>query len=123
MIAFRVQRNDDAPVTADLSGQQITSVIVNSAVADPRCQDPGEPSPDLKMYVSGIRKVPGRKLTDGGFSYVLWSERRLSVGDTITVSIVDVSEADAPIKEKTSAEVIEDGERAELKRLLRKYGT
>jgi hypothetical protein len=110
VIAFRVQRNDDAAVTAELSGQQTTTVVVTSSAAPSGC--------DLKVHVGGIRR-----LADGSRNSLVWVETDLRVGDTVDIAVVDVAEVDPPASETPGTELIERSERAELKRLLEKYGT
>jgi len=119
MIAFRVQLNDEAPVTAGASGRDTVSVVAVSSVSDPRHQRTDEPPSHLKLHVGGLRRTA--EGTQGTFR---WFERQLKVGDEATIRVVDVDEADISRleSERTIAEVTENGERKELAYLMRKYG-
>jgi len=119
MIAFRVQLSGGETVTAGLSGRDVVTVFAGSAVRDQRYQPPNEPPSDLRVHVGGIRRTD-----DGLQGTVQWLERRLKVGDEVTIRVVDVDEADIspPARERTIAEVTESGEREQLAYLIRKYG-
>jgi hypothetical protein len=119
MIAFRVELNRDEAVTAGLSGRHVVSVFVGSAVRDRRYQPADESPIDVKLSVTGLRRIDEE--IQGS---VEWLERSLRVGDRITISVVDVAEADiSPVaRERTIAEVTESGERQQLAYLTKKYG-
>ena len=119
MIAFRVQVNRDEAVTGGLSGLHAMSIVAGSAMRDRRYQAADEPPIDLRLHIGGLRRS-----AEGIQAHVLWLERQLEAGDVITISVVDVPESDIsrPTKETTMAELTEKGERAELARLMKKYG-
>jgi hypothetical protein len=119
MIAFRVELNRDEAVTAGLSGQHVLSVFAGSMVRDRRYQPADETPTDLRLSVNGLRRSD-----EGIQGSVEWLERSLKVGDRITISVVDVDEAEMsrPARERTIAEVTENGERQQLAYLLKKYG-
>jgi hypothetical protein len=119
MKGFRVQLNDEETVTAGLSGRDVVSVVVGSAVRDKRYQPPHEPPIDLKLYVGGLRRT-----VDGVQGSVEWLERPLKVGDEVTIRVVDVENSDlsVPATERTISAVTENGEREQLAYLIRKYG-
>jgi hypothetical protein len=99
--------NADAAVTAALDDHHALSAIVTSADHE-------------SVYVGGFRKSPDRRIE----RHVQWLKRPLRVGDVVTISIVDVpdTEVSAPDRERTYAEMTEEGERARLAILIKKYG-
>ena len=119
MIAFRIQLNGGETVTAGLSGRDVVSVVAGSGVREPSYQPPDEPPIDLLLHVGGLRRT-----VDGTQGTVQWLERRLKVGDGVTIRVADVDEADIspPTRERRIAEVTESGERKQLAYLIGKYG-
>lgn len=119
MIALRFRSNRGEPVTAGLPGLHVTCVIANSVTRDPRYRSPDEAAGNVSAYVGGLRDSP-----QGVQTHVQWLDRALTVGDVITVSIVEIAESQVstPETEKTAAEVNEEGERKRLAHLIRKYG-
>jgi len=119
MIAFRVQLNSAETVTAGAPGRESVLVSAGSLVRDPRYQPLDAPPIDLWLHVGGFRQ--GAEDTQ---RVVEWLDRRLKVGDEISISVVDVDEADIspPASERATAEVTESGERKQLAYLIRKYG-
>jgi hypothetical protein len=116
MIAFRVRLNADPGVMAGLPGEHVVSIFAGSAARDPRHRAADEQP--LRLHVGGLRKA-----SDRSYDHLCWLERSLKLGDSITIDVVDVAEADVPTPRVTkSADVIEDGERKQLDYLIKKYG-
>ena len=120
MIAFRIQLNGGETVTAGLSGRDVVSVVAGSVVREPSYQPPDEPPIDFVRRTS----VGSDGTVDGTQGTVQWLERRLKVGDEVTIRVADVDEADIspPTRERPIAEVTESGERKQLAYLIGKYG-
>ena len=116
MIAFRVQLNRDEAVTAGLSGDHVVSVHAGDSRAIYRQHAPRtESSTGLSMSVGGLRTAER--------THVSWSSSPLTIGDEITIAVVEVpeSEISSPIEE-SSATRGEEYERERLAHLLKKYG-
>jgi hypothetical protein len=115
MIAFRVHLNGEHVTTAGLSGHHVTSVFVDSR--------PQELGGDLAPWIRVSLGVSGRRwLPDGSGTHFTWLRSELSVGDSITIEVVDASEVSAPIHESPAIELTEGRERERLSYLLKKYG-
>jgi len=120
MIAFRVQLNRDEAVTAGLSGRHVVSILADSEATDRKDQPASNPPTGLRMSVTGLRTSE-----DGSSAHVRWLRGPLTVGDEITIAVVDVPESaiSRPIEERSATGVTESSERERLAYLLKKYGT
>lgn len=118
MVALRVRLNGEEAITAGLPDQHGVTVVVGSSARDRRHQPPGESARDLRLHVGGLRTLP-----DGSRNSLVWLDSKLTVGDTVTVDVVEVSEVAVPAPRETkSADVVERGDREQLRYLLEKYG-
>jgi len=118
VIAFRVQLNQDDAVTAGLSGDHVVSVHASDSRAIYRDKAPWkEAGTGLRMSVGGLRIAEG--------AHVRWFSGPLTIGDEITLAVVEVSESDLshPIEARsTTSGKGEAHERERLTYLLGKYG-
>ena len=117
MIGFRVQVNQDRAVTIGLEGDHVVSVIITST-APTQERLPAAPPSKQRIGVGGLQTAG-----DGSRKHVSWFDRRLTVGDTISVEVVEVPDVDAPTpRDPAIAESLEKLERRQLDYLLKKYG-
>jgi len=118
VIGFRVSLNGEHVTTVGLSGQHVTSIFVDSRLQDRGDHQSDAPSLRLSLGGSGLQRQP-----DGSGKHFTWLVGHpLTVGDRITVEVVDVSEVSEPLKEAAAIEVSESKERERLSYLLKKYG-
>ena len=75
----------------------------------------------MNRRLISLLHVGGLRWTVDGIRTVQWVERRLKVGDEVTIRVADVDEADIspPTRERPIAEVTESGERKQLAYLIR----
>jgi hypothetical protein len=119
MIAFRVQLNRGEAVTAGLSGQHVVSVFADSRAGDEKYQRSSECRTGLRMSVTGLRTS-----RDGSSTHVRWLSSPLTIGDEITIAVVEVpdTQISRPIEEGAATAVSDSSERERLAYLLVKYG-
>jgi hypothetical protein len=119
MIGFRVQLNQNQALTVGLEGRHVLSVTVTSSERDPDRAPPGEAPNKQRLAVHGLQTG-----ADGPRSHLSWLENSLKVGDTVTVQVVETTEAEILQPRKIDlAKEREKFERQQLRQLLEKYGT
>ena len=121
MLAFQIDINGERRVVAgcaDCDTLNVALVVVSRETDSP---------PEFHFNVGGLV----RATVPGHLEHVRWRLPELKVGDTISVAIIDVDDADAPAKryrsdktvqeEPFTEEEIEQFERREYERLRKKY--
>src|SRR6266478_9985754 len=108
MIAFDISIDGQKLCTAGVDGAGVLSAIATWVRRASRDASSGAPVPSqfdehLTLHVGGMEHD-----ADGAGVHVTWVDRSLSVGQQITLAVVDVDSVDAP-----SSQQREDPARAE----------
>lgn len=119
MIAFRIHINREEAVIAGLSGQHVVSIHADWRERCENSQRSSESPTGFRLSASGLRTSE-----DGSGTHISWLSTPLTVGDEITIAVVEVpaSEISPPTDERRGTGVSESRERERLAFLLMKYG-
>jgi len=114
MIAFRVFRNDEEITLAGIEGLGVLTAIVTWANRGREHTESGTPEESLTLSIGALRTA-----TDENFS---WSPRRLSVGDSITIEIVEADRVDDPCAREVWPEETQESKKTRARELAAELG-
>ncbi|WP_340117826.1 hypothetical protein [Pelagibius sp. 7325] len=99
MLAFEILLNGETKVLAGFEDWEILSAILSARRAQEESADD-----DLEISVRGLALIK----VEGQREHVRWERLRLSVGDEVTIRLLDVSKADAPKKRYRSDREVQE---------------
>lgn len=115
MICFEITINDEKICTAGLvNGRGVLTTIIDRLMREPAEEDQGEAA---HVTVGGLANY-GNNDTE----HLDWVKRPLSVGDQVSIRVVDSDDIDDPVsRERIDPDFEEKEERKYYERLKKKY--
>jgi hypothetical protein len=94
MIAFQIDIDGDRYVVAGAADWSILALHVTAARGRKDAESQATKADDVRFSVGGLSRADATGIRN----HFRWPEKHLDIGSTVTVTVVDVENLDAPVK-------------------------